>query len=160
MGWSVKLASSVMGLVTQCMVRSPVTLYLSPDFSTRCGVNVISGHFWTSKKSGDFRWPSRFSLLVLMLAGSTFSSTRVFDGSSLSQAKVEENLGNCPRTVVTTMCLTEKPTVLWFGSASSVSGAATRAAARTSVIFWYLLERSGNLPELQDRPWISAGRVV
>src|SRR5919201_3309535 len=74
-----------------------------------------------------------------MLAGSTFSSTLLFERSSLFQVRVEENFGNCPRTVVTTMCLTEKPTVLWFGSASSVTGAATSAAARTSVIVSNLL---------------------
>ena len=142
------------------MVRSPVTLYLSPDFSIRFDLNVISGHFCTSKKSGDLRWPSRFSLLVLMLDGSTFSSIALLEGSSLFQLRVEENLGNWPRTVVTTMCLTEKPTVLWLGSASRVTDAAARTAARTSVIFWYLLGRSGDLPELQHRSGISTRGAI
>src|SRR5437764_11161039 len=140
------------------MVRSPITLYLSPDFSIRFDLNVMSGHFCTSKKSADLRWVSRFSLLVLMLAGSTFSSMSLFEGSSLFQLRVEENLGNWPRTVVTTMCFTAKPTVLWLGSAWRVTAA--RTVARTSVIFVDLLEGSGDLPELQNRVGIAARSAV
>src|SRR3989442_15757100 len=155
-GWSAKLASSVSGRVTQCMVRSPVTLYLSPDLSILRDRNDMSGHPCTSKKSADLRCPSRFSLLVLMLEGSTLSSTELFAGSSLFQSTVEENLVNCPRRVVATMCFTEKPTVLWLGSASRITGAAARRAARTNVILSYLLEGSGDLPELYHRGGVSA----
>src|SRR3954454_11746281 len=132
------------------MVRLPETLYLSPDFSTLLDLKVMSGHFCTSKKSADLRWPSRFSLLVLMLAGSIFSSTALLDGASLLRVMVEENLLKVPRTVVTTMCLTANPTVLWFGSASSVSGAAATRAASNSVMSLYLLDCSGDLPEFHD----------
>src|SRR2546428_3489618 len=147
-GWSAKLASSVSGRVTQCMVRSPVTLYLSPDLSILRDRNDMSGHPCTSKKSADLRCPSRFSLLVLMLEGSTLSSTELFAGSSLFQSTVEENLVNCPRTVVATMCFTEKPTALWLGSASRVTGAAARRAARTIGIFLVSPRAPGDLPEL------------
>src|SRR5947208_15854220 len=142
------------------MVRSPVTLYLSPGLSIFRDLNDISRHACTSKKSGDLRCPSRFSLLVLMVDGSTLSSTELFAGSSLFHATVEENFVNCPRTVVATMCFTEKPTVLWLGSASRITGAAARRAARTSVIFWYLLGRSGDLPELQHRSGISTRGAI
>src|SRR5437867_2266207 len=122
------------------MVRSPITLYLSPVLSIFRDLNDISGHACTSKKSGDLRCPSRFSLLVLMLAGSTLSSTELFARSSLFHVTVEENFVNCPRTVVATMCVTENPTVLWLGSASRITGAAARRAARTNVILSDLLE--------------------
>src|SRR3954447_14726197 len=49
------------------------------------------------------------------------------------------------------MCFTAKPALLCAGSASSVRGAAATRAARRSVILGYLLERSGDLPELQHR---------
>ena len=68
-------------------------------------------------------------------SGSTLSSTELFARSSLFHATVEENFVNCPRTVVATMCFTEKPTVLWLGSASRETEAAARRAARTIVIF-------------------------
>src|SRR5947208_3846731 len=138
------------------MVRLPVTLYLSPDFSTLVDLKVMSGHFCTSKKSADLRWPSRFSLLVLMLAGSIFSTTLVLAGSSLSNVRVDENFVKAPRTVVTIMCFTENAAVLWFGSASRVIGAAVRKAARKSVMSGDLLvhaichsftTEAGSLPE-------------
>src|SRR5256885_15615720 len=100
------------------MVRSPATLYFSPAFSIRVDLNDISGQRWTSKKSGDLRWASRFSLLVLMLAGATFSSTLPFAASSLSKGTGDEYRVKFPRTVVTTMCFPAKPTVLWVGPGS------------------------------------------
>src|SRR3954469_4625720 len=150
----------VSGFVTQCMVKSPVTLYLSPAFSTLLDLNDISGQRCTSKKSGDLRWPSRFSLLVLMLAGSIFTSTLLFARSSLSKVTVDEKRVKFPRTVVTIMCFTEKFAELWFGSASRVTGAARTAASKSGVIFGYLLGRSSNLPEFQHRGGLSTRGAI
>src|SRR5881275_260700 len=91
------LTSSVAGFVTQCMVRSPATLYLSPPaFSIFVDLNAISGHLAASKKSGLLRCPSRFSLLVLMLVASIFVSTELLVGSSWFQFSVEFVLPNSP----------------------------------------------------------------
>src|SRR5438876_1233419 len=104
----------VVGCVWQCMVRSPVTLYLSsPAFSTLVDLKVMSGHFAASKKSGDLRWPSRFSLCVSIEAASILTATALFVGSSLSQFNVELTLLNSPRTVLIIMCLMANEAVVW-----------------------------------------------
>ncbi len=130
-GFGVKVASTIAGCVWQCMVRSPVTLYLSPaTFSIFVDLKVISGHLAASKKSGLLRWPSRLSLCVSIEAASIFTTTLLLVGSSLSKLSVEETLLNSPRTVFTIMCLTAKEAVVWGGSASSSTVAAKEGAAR------------------------------
>src|SRR5438105_15243199 len=117
----------VAGCVWQCMVRSPETLYLSPPaFSTLVDLNVMSGHFAASKKSGDLRWPSRFSLWVSIDAASILTATALLVGSSLSQFNVEVTFANWPRTVLTIMCLTANVAVVWAGS---VAGSIVAAQA-------------------------------
>src|SRR2546426_7948424 len=113
-----KATSSVIGFVTQCMVRSPETLYLSPPaFATLLDLKAISGHLAVSKKLGLRRSASRFSLWVSTLAASMVRETVLLVGSSLSQLSVEATLLNCPRTVVTIMCLTAKEALECTGSA-------------------------------------------
>src|SRR5947209_2866522 len=96
-GVELKVTSSVTGCVWQCMVRSPATLNLSlPADSTLFDLKVMSGHLAVSKKSGDLRWPSRFSFRVSTEEASIFTLTLLFEGSSLSQFSVEETLPNSP----------------------------------------------------------------
>jgi len=57
-----------------------------------------------------------------------------FGGVVLVEGQGRRELREGARTVVTIMCFTENAAVLWFGSASSVIGAAVRKAARKSVM--------------------------
>ena len=58
-------ASSSTGLVMPLMVRSPTRVNSSPLTSLMpVETKVISGVFSVSKKSADFRWPSRSPLPV------------------------------------------------------------------------------------------------
>src|SRR5262245_24538761 len=67
--------SSVIGFVTLRTVRSPVMRPRTPLHSTLVLLNVIVGYFSTSKKSGDFRCPSRSAMPVLTVAVSIEIST-------------------------------------------------------------------------------------
>jgi hypothetical protein len=78
--------STVTGLVTPLIVRSPVTAKRpSPAGWTEVETNVISGCCSMSKKSLLRRWASRSALRVSMLAASMRSSRWERTGSSASK---------------------------------------------------------------------------
>src|SRR6266849_3709554 len=125
--------SRVTGLVVQCMVRSPVTLYfLSPAFSTLVDLKFISGHVCTSKKSADLRCASRFSTRVSRLAGSIWVFALRLVGSFGSWFTVPVTFPKLPCTVLTIMCLMAKPAVEWAGSTWSSTASAGAANSRTA----------------------------
>ena len=67
--------SKTTGLVTPWIVRSPAILNLPlPAGSTEVDLNVNVGYFATSKKSGLFRWASRFGSRVLIEEASIVAS--------------------------------------------------------------------------------------
>src|SRR5205823_5435651 len=84
------LKSTVSGLVTPCMVRSPETLRVSPLPSAFVLLKVIVGNCFASKKSGLFRLRSRIELCVSRLSTGTDNSTELFEGLSLSKTTVPE----------------------------------------------------------------------
>jgi hypothetical protein len=72
-------------------------------------VNVISGYFSASKKSPVRRWSSRPCWPVLTLAILMVAATLDWVGSSAT-VMLASNSPNWPRTLLTIMCLTTKPT--------------------------------------------------
>src|SRR5690606_694494 len=108
--------SSSTSLVTSRMVRSPTTLNSSPPSATmRLLLKVISGNFSTERKSSLRRWPSRSATPVLMLSVLMVSSAVDCSGSS-AMVTVPEKSEKLPRTLLTIMCLTTKPMVVWATS--------------------------------------------
>ena len=76
--------AKVTGLVTPCIVRSPVTEYSPwPVRFTEVDLKVIVGYFSTSKKSGLLRCPSRWASPVLRVDTSTVASTEERVGSAV-----------------------------------------------------------------------------
>src|SRR5262249_42070088 len=75
---------------------------------------VISGYVSTSKKSGDFKCPSRCSTPVLMLDASIATSTVPVLRSPFSVETVPVHRSNWPRTFATTICRTEKWIPEWL----------------------------------------------
>src|SRR5947207_1809771 len=84
------LKSTVSGLVTPRIVRSPETLSVSPLPSIFVLLKVIVGNCFASKKSGLFRLRSRIELCVSRLSTGTDNSTELFEGLSLSKTTVPE----------------------------------------------------------------------
>src|SRR6516225_5448024 len=93
----VSLKSTVTGLVTPWMVRSPVTAkVVSPACSTLVEVKVMAG------------W-----LPVWMLFARIVSWALDFDGSSPSRWALPSNSPNCPGTLVAIVCRAMKPIRVW-----------------------------------------------
>jgi len=92
--------SSVTGLVTPRMVRSPVTLYLSPSGVTLVDLKVISGWLAVSRKRSERRSSSRISLPVSTEAVSIEAVT--VESTGLSAVTIcTSNLVKRPRTLLT-----------------------------------------------------------
>src|SRR4029079_15862792 len=79
-------------------------------------LKLIAGNFSASKKSPERRWPSLRSSLVVMPFTSAVISKSAFSGRSGSSCSLPVSLPSCPRTVLTTMCFTEKLTCECDGS--------------------------------------------
>src|SRR5206468_1812120 len=79
-------------------------------------------------------------------------------GSSLSQFSVPVTLPNSPRTVLIIMCLTANEAVVWLGSASSCSVAASKSAK--VMVNPPGRETSGNLPQRHHRCRIVSGGAI
>src|SRR5262249_4437511 len=110
--------STVMGLVTPCSVKSPVTEYLSPLFVTDFDTNVIFGNWVALKKSGPFRWSSRFWFQVETDDASTETLIFAFARFASSTTIEPVVLSNCPKNRPALKCWAENSTVLCTGSTS------------------------------------------
>ncbi len=105
----------VTGFVTPRMVRSPTIVRSSRLPETFVERKVRVGWFATSKKSGDLRCASRWSLLVEMLSAAISMESAVgIPVSSVAPVAVKER--KAPFTVEMAMCLTENSTTAWEGS--------------------------------------------
>src|SRR5207344_2072937 len=80
-----------------------------------------SGYCATSKKSGDFKWPSRSATPVSMLDASIVTATVAFEKSPSGTWRVPDHRANDPRTLAITRCLTENCRLEWLLSISQRS---------------------------------------
>src|SRR5262245_25489346 len=104
------------------IVRSPTTSISSPERGcTRLPTKRSSGYCATSKKSADFRCPSRSATPVSMLDESIVTSTVAFEKSPSGTCTVPDQRVNDPRTFAITRCRTEKCTLEWLLSISQRS---------------------------------------
>src|SRR3984893_1709463 len=103
-------------------VNSP-TMSISPSVRdwTRFPTKPSSGYCATSKKSGDFRCPSRSATPVSMLDASIVTTTVAFEKSPSGTWMVPDQRANDPRTFAITRCLTEKCKLEWLLSISQRS---------------------------------------
>src|SRR5579859_154163 len=111
-------ASSFTFLVTPWMVRSPHTSY-DPSLSTFSyleATNFNCGNCAASKKSGDFRCPSRCSAPVEMESTSAVKVTFAVMKSSPSVSTAASNFVNFPLTLEIIICFTLNSTSEWEGS--------------------------------------------
>ncbi len=99
------------------MVRSPVILYWScAECSMPVLVNAIVGKCSTSRKSGDFKWPSRCSSCVLRVRASIVAATEDAVKSASLNSIMACTPVICPFTVMMPMCLAENSTWVCIGS--------------------------------------------
>ncbi len=93
------MTASVTGLVTPCIVRSPVTdVRVSPSNTSWSDLNVIVGYLATSKKSSFFRWASSLGTGVDSEVASIVMSTEP-DFFAMSRTMVPSVLSKPPRVV-------------------------------------------------------------
>ena len=88
--------SSVTGLVTPLIERSPVTSRPLPPPVTSVALNVMAPWFSTSKKSAERRWLSRFSSWVLI----EFRSIEAVAEGASPVTIWPSNFSNRPRTLL------------------------------------------------------------
>ena len=101
-------------LVTPRIVRSPFTSHLPAPFAfADFDLKVSFGNFATSKKSGLFRWPSRFSWSVSIEAASMSAVKASLSGAFGSYSAVPVKVAKPPFTVEIPKCGMVKPTAEW-----------------------------------------------
>ena len=108
--------STVTGLVTPLMVRSPVTVKSVPLPETTFALaKVMVGYFSISRKSPERRWVSRSATPVSMDAVCIVASA-VEDARSAPTVIEPVNSANWPRTLVTIRWRATKPIRVCAGS--------------------------------------------
>src|SRR5215468_12127537 len=89
------VTARVTGLVTPCIVRSPVTEYdVALDLLKLLETKVITGYLATSKKSGPLRCVSRSSTPVVIEFTSMVALTLELAGVASSSVTVPDGLWN------------------------------------------------------------------
>src|SRR3954471_5897306 len=117
---AVRVKSTVTGLVTSRIVRSPVTRKTSASTcSTPLDANAISGYRSTSRKSAERRCASRSALPVSMLAVRMRIDTELAGGSAGSRRAAPLKSVKAPRIVVTIAWRARMPLRVWAACPAS-----------------------------------------
>src|SRR5262249_52743932 len=112
------VTARVTGLVTPCIVRSPVTEYdVALDLLKLVETKVITGYLATSKKSGPLRWVSRSSTPVVIDLTSMVALILEFAGVASACITVPAGGWNIPRSLSNT-CLQTNCAEEFSGSSS------------------------------------------